>query len=316
MATAAPKLKNAPEVRPIIVKKITVEAHGGHHGGAWKIAYADFVTAMMAFFLLMWLLGMTDEEKRKGLADYFTPTLIEYKQSSAGSTGILGGDSIVSENNYPHADGQMGDRALVVPRDVVGGPAELRPVAESEAQLAAVQRSIEQRIAKDAELRALAQQIRFTRTDEGLRIDLMDRADFSMFRLGTAQLLPQARRLVETVARSIARSPNRIIIRGHTDSRAYAPGGGMNNWLLSSARAESTLTVLQRAGIGGSRIERIEGVANRPTRPTGSTPATGGFRSRWRGKVCARRSAAVDRELHIAHRHARFEPDRHRLSRQ
>jgi chemotaxis protein MotB len=268
MATAAPKLKNAPEVRPIIVKKITVEAHGGHHGGAWKIAYADFVTAMMAFFLLMWLLGMTDEEKRKGLADYFTPTLIEYKQSSAGSTGILGGDSIVSENNYPHADGQMGDRALVVPRDVVGGPAELRPVAESEAQLAAVQRSIEQRIAKDAELRALAQQIRFTRTDEGLRIDLMDRADFSMFRLGTAQLLPQARRLVETVARSIARSPNRIIIRGHTDSRAYAPGGGMNNWLLSSARAESTLTVLQRAGIGGSRIERIEGVADRqPANP-------------------------------------------------
>ena len=82
-----------------------------HHGGAWKIAYADFVTAMMAFFLLLWLLGATDENKRRGLADYFTPTLIEYKQNSAGSNGILGGDSIVAADNYPHRAGQTGSRA-------------------------------------------------------------------------------------------------------------------------------------------------------------------------------------------------------------
>src|SRR3546814_20628540 len=84
MATAANKRgKNEPEPRPIIVKKIVEEGHGGHHGGAWKVAYADFVTAMMAFFLLLWILGATDEAKRKGLADYFNPTLVELRDNSA-----------------------------------------------------------------------------------------------------------------------------------------------------------------------------------------------------------------------------------------
>ncbi|MEQ1688778.1 MAG: flagellar motor protein MotB, partial [Sphingopyxis sp.] len=98
--------KIANDVRPIIVKKVIEAGHAAHHGGAWKIAYADFVTAMMAFFLLMWLLGMTDDEKRKGLADYFAPTLVEMRQGSAGSNGLLGGDSIVSADNYPHRAGQ------------------------------------------------------------------------------------------------------------------------------------------------------------------------------------------------------------------
>jgi chemotaxis protein MotB len=102
MATKAPaRGKNEPEVRPIIVKKVIEAGHAAHHGGAWKVAYADFVTAMMAFFLLMWLLGMTDEEKRKGIADYFTPTLVEYKQNSAGSNGFFGGDSLISKGQLP-----------------------------------------------------------------------------------------------------------------------------------------------------------------------------------------------------------------------
>ena len=104
---------NEPEPRPIIVKKIIVDGHGGHHGGAWKVAYADFVTAMMAFFLLMWLLGATTEKQRKALTDYFTPTLIELKMASAGSTGLFGGDSIVAKENYPTTGGQgnMGGKA-------------------------------------------------------------------------------------------------------------------------------------------------------------------------------------------------------------
>ena len=122
MASSAKRGRNEPQVvQPIIVKKIVEEAHGAHHGGAWKIAYADFVTAMMAFFLLLWLLGATDEDQRKALADYFTPTLIEYKQNSAGSDGILGGDSIIARDNYPHRATQTGSRAIVIPRDVTGG---------------------------------------------------------------------------------------------------------------------------------------------------------------------------------------------------
>src|SRR3546814_9549628 len=90
MAASKKRGANEPEPRPIIVKKIIVEDHGGHHGGAWKVAYADFVTAMMAFFLLMWLLGATTEQQRKALADYFTPTLVEMKLQSAGSNGMFG----------------------------------------------------------------------------------------------------------------------------------------------------------------------------------------------------------------------------------
>src|SRR6188472_851518 len=87
--------RNEPEPRPIIIKKIIAEAHGGHHGGAWKVAYADFVTAMMAFFLLMWILGATTEKQRKGIADYFTPTLVKMRENSAGSAaGLLGGSSV------------------------------------------------------------------------------------------------------------------------------------------------------------------------------------------------------------------------------
>ncbi len=268
MASAAKKLVNEPP-RPIIVKKIVVAAAHGHHGGAWKIAYADFVTAMMAFFLLMWLLGMTDEEKRKGLADYFTPTLIEYRQSSAGSDGILGGDSIVSAENYPHKAAQTGARAIVIPRDASGGTRELAPTREDGQRTIDLQRALGSRLAQRPELRDLASQVRLTPTNDGLRIDIMDRADFSMFAVGTDRLLPRARALIEEVAHAIAGRGERIVIRGHTDARAYAPGRPMNNWLLSSARAESTRVALAGAGLGRNRIGHIEGVADRePLIPT------------------------------------------------
>src|SRR5690606_27180440 len=96
------------EPPPVIVKKVIVQGGDGHHGGAWKVAYADFVTAMMAFFLLLWLLGATTEEQRKGLADYFTPTLVKLKEQSAGSDGLLNGSSLTDVDNYPHAAGQTG----------------------------------------------------------------------------------------------------------------------------------------------------------------------------------------------------------------
>ena len=102
-------------------KKVKKVVGGGHHGGAWKIAYADFVTAMMAFFLLMWLINTTTPEQKRGIADYFAPTLIEMRQNSAGSNGLLGGDSIVAQDNYPHRATQTGSRALTIPRDVTGG---------------------------------------------------------------------------------------------------------------------------------------------------------------------------------------------------
>jgi chemotaxis protein MotB len=264
MASAARRGRNEPEPQPIIVKKVIEEGHGAHHGGAWKIAYADFVTAMMAFFLLLWLLGSTDEQKRKGLADYFTPTLIEYKQNSAGSDGIMGGDSIIAQDNYPHKAAQTGSRSIVIPRDVTGG------LREGEAQrtldrerFEQLRRELMQRIEATPELRGLREHVRFSETDEGLRIDLMDEADFSMFRVGTDQLIPRARRLVGEVAQVIETVPNAVVVRGHTDALPYSSGQTMNNWMLSTARAESTRATLQQAGVPVRRIARIEGVADR-----------------------------------------------------
>jgi chemotaxis protein MotB len=255
---------NEPEPRPIIVKKIIVEAHAGHHGGAWKVAYADFVTAMMAFFLLMWLLGATTEKQRKALADYFTPTLVELKMASAGSTGLLGGDSIIGKENYPTTGGQ-GNLAITIPRDASGTKEEggkMKKAADRQ-KFERIKKQIEQRIAAKKGLTRLLKNIRFTETREGLRIDLIDEADFAMFAMATDRLLPQAHTLIAEVAQVLHGLPNDVIVRGHTDGLPYASGRTMNNWLLSSARAEATRKALADAGVGNDRFAKIEGIADR-----------------------------------------------------
>jgi chemotaxis protein MotB len=257
------KRANEPEPRPIIVKKIIVDGHGGHHGGAWKVAYADFVTAMMAFFLLMWLLGATTEKQRKGLADYFTPTLVQMKMDSAGSSGLFGGDSLTSKENYPTTGGQ-GNLAITIPRDATGtrdvGGDDMKD--KDRQKFEALKKAIETRLDQKA-LRKLRRHIKFTETAEGLRIDLIDEADFAMFKMGTDQLLPEARALISQVADVVKGVPNDVIVRGHTDSLPYSSGQTMNNWMLSSARAESTRALLSQDGIAGTRFLRIDGVADR-----------------------------------------------------
>jgi chemotaxis protein MotB len=271
MAGPAKRGRNEPEPRPIIVKKIVAAAHGGHHGGAWKVAYADFVTAMMAFFLLLWILGATNEKQRKGIADYFSPTLVEMKLKSAGSNGVFGGDSIVSKDNYPHHASQTGSRTMTIPKDATGGASEAA-VAErmrERVRFGFLKKQIMKRIMSDKSLSKLANNIRFTDTREGLRIDLVDKADFSMFSIGTDGLLPEARKLMAQVAQVIAGVPNGVIVRGHTDALPYAAGRSVNNWTLSSARAEATRKALADAGVPGDRFARIEGVADRePFIPT------------------------------------------------
>ena len=262
MASAAKRGRNEPEPRPIIVKKIVAAAHGAHHGGAWKVAYADFVTAMMAFFLLMWLLGMTDEQKRQGIADYFTPTLVEMKQNSAGSNGVLGGESLISKDNYPSRATQTGDRTIVIPESAIGGPERSRDLAKDRQAFEALKRALDRRMELIPELKKLKANVRYVETREGLRIDLVDEANFSMFALATDQLVPQARRLIGEVARVIDAVPNKILVRGHTDALPYAAGKAMNNWLLSTSRAEATRATLAESGLPTERFARIEGVAD------------------------------------------------------
>ena len=241
----ASKAAGRNDPAPIIVKKITV-VEGGHHGGAWKVAYADFVTAMMAFFLLMWLLGATTEKQRKALADYFTPTLVELKMASAGSTGLMGGDSLTGKDNYPTTGG-VGNLSITIPRDATGtkdqGGKAMR--AADRRKFESIKKDLEARMNRKG-LSRLRKNVRFTETREGLRIDLIDEADFAMFSMGTDRLVP-----------------NDLIVRGHTDALPYASGKSMNNWRLSSARAESTRQALADSGIGNARFARIEGVADR-----------------------------------------------------
>lgn len=255
--------KATEPVRPVIVKKIYEAPHAGHHGGAWKVAYADFVTAMMAFFLLMWLLGATTEKQRKALADYFSPTLVASKQDSAGSTSFFGGDSITSVDNYPHRAGQTGTRSMTIPRDATGGPKEASGIGKDRAKFQDLRARLLQKLNSDKAMKRFARNLRFTETREGLRIDMVDEADFSMFVSGTDILTPDAVQLLSRVADTIRELPNGIIIRGHTDAQPVLRGLGVNNWQLSAARAEATRAHLVRSALPQRQFVRIEGVAER-----------------------------------------------------
>ena len=257
---------------PIIVKKVTI-VEGGHHGGAWKVAYADFVTAMMAFFLLLWLLGATEEKQRKGIADYFTPTLVKMRKESAGADGLLGGSSLTDVDNYPHAMGQTGTQSITIPRAATGGPKEAGGRGELEAQkLKELRDKIDKKLVQRRQLKHLARQVRVMRAPEGIRIDLVDDADFSMFELGTTILTKDARGLLEVMAETLKDEKAPLILRGHTDSLPWRGGVTANNWSLSTGRAEATRQALVLGGIAPKRIARIEGVAE--TEPLiGDNPA-------------------------------------------
>ena len=254
--------RNEPEPQPIIVKKITAEHRHVHHGGQWKVAYADFVTAMMAFFMLLWLISTTDEDKRHGIADYFSPTLVEMKENSAGSKGILGGESL-SEQKLLHRATTSGAAAIALPSRINGSPkSEAEMKNEDRRRFEQLKKKLEERMDRNAAIRGLKTHVRFTETPEGLRIDLVDEADFSMFKIGTDRLVPQALNLVREVSAEIANMPNEVIVRGHTDASPYSNGQVMNNWMLSTARAEATRMALHQSGLGDNRFERIEGVAD------------------------------------------------------
>ncbi|WP_288458986.1 flagellar motor protein MotB [uncultured Sphingomonas sp.] len=266
----APHGNNQPP-KVVIVKKINVIA-AGHHGGAWKVAYADFVTAMMAFFLLLWLLGATTEKQRKGIADYFAPTLIDKKVVGLGGSGVFGGESITSKEKIGAKAGTAEIRAIALvterPQGEVRGfgtKGSLRSAAAQEDQknFAKLKQEVMRRITQSRDLANLSKHIRFTMTPDGMRIDLIDDADYSMFGLGTTTLDSKASELIGMVAKGIAETQNPIMIRGYTDSLPFGDPRAMNNWMLSSGRAESTRRRLAMGGIPEARFNRIEGVADR-----------------------------------------------------
>lgn len=240
----------------VLIKKVRIKGHAAHHGGAWKVAYADFVTAMMAFFLLMWLLGSTNDRQRKGIAEYFSPTIIE-SEKSGGSNGVLGGRSLEDpDGNAPNAHRTR--IQSVAPFQSTNGARA--PSEAEEGQLRKVESEIRRRMERDPGLKGMQRHVRLTHTPEGLRIELIDDADYSMFQAGTSALAPRAQQLLAVVAEAIDGLPNKLSIRGHTDAVPF-PSGGSNNWILSAARAEATRLALTKSGVSDRRFARIEGVA-------------------------------------------------------
>ena len=254
---------------PILIKKVKKVVAGGHHGGAWKVAYADFVTAMMAFFLLMWLINTTSPEQKKGIADYFAPASVA--PTSSGSGGILGGTSLGQ-------DGAKGDGSASIvqqlspeapPSSEVGKSAKTSAASDAQAQAQAKREadefqsaaeSLRQAMQSMPELAELSKQVLVDQTPEGLRIQLVDQEGRSMFEPGVAKPNDRARLLLRAVAKVVTQLHNRVTIAGHTSAVVGKAGG--DDWSLSAARANAARVVLQDAGVEPDRIYQVSGKAN------------------------------------------------------
>ena len=241
--------------RPIVIRRKKV-VHA-HHGGAWKIALADFMTALMAFFLVLWLLSVSSEETRRGVAEYFSTPLV---------TAITGGDRSGSTSAIPgggpdptHSDGE---------RARIDSLQRTRPSMQERNFFRDLQERIERAIERDPELRQLRNQMRFDLTREGLRIQLLDTDQRPMFELGSDQVAPYMRSLLRTIAPLLNELPNELSISGHTDSVPYAGGyRGYSNWELSNDRANASRRELIAGGFDPGQLLRVSGFADRVLLP-------------------------------------------------
>ena len=297
---AAEAAAAAEALRPIIVIKkiIADDGHAGAHGGAWKIALADMMTAMMAFFLLMWLLGASNEDKRKSVADYFRPA--SHSQIAfgelAGSDGMFGGKSIIDTDGFPFTAKQTAMLERLTPQAQGGpaesfgsskeennkdGPSEQDPGKDSgsgspgqgggtgtpgqkqdKENFDKLEKEIKQKLSESKQFEKIKDQVSITRDKEGLRIEVIDKADFAMYGSGGSEMGAKAAALMTEVTKSLRPLPNKLAIRGHTDSTGFPPESMRNNWSLSTERADATRQFMQSQGISANRFSRIEGVAD------------------------------------------------------
>ncbi|MGN6515653.1 MAG: flagellar motor protein MotB [Rhizomicrobium sp.] len=270
----------------IIIKKVKKGGHGGHHGGAWKVAYADFVTAMMAFFLLMWLINTTTPEQKRGIADYFSAQSIS--QTTSGAGGVLGGTDLgkagaqaggsiaINPKNSPPSKSQGAQAKKMDQRQ--GGTTQAEGTAPAsqlqsdqhlqqslpsarDEDFATAAEAIHQAMQDMPDIAALSRQVMVEQTPDGLRIQLVDQDQRPMFAPGTAQPMPYTRKMLEAVAKIIDRLPNRISISGHTDGKPFEAADGTTNWELSAARANAARAIITAAGVNSNRIYEVAGKA-------------------------------------------------------
>jgi chemotaxis protein MotB len=219
--------------RVIVIKK-KGKGHAAHHGGAWKVAYADFVTAMMAFFMVMWLLAQTDQTTRQQLSEYFRTGVF------SGAPSVLNGGSGIQNKAY---------------FDVVGQSA-IQPESQAFERVAAAVRAAMQRsMAEDPALKRLAQQLKVSVTEEGLLIQILDGSgDDLLFDRSSSDLKPRLDQLLAAIAPILGRLDNKIQVHGHTDAKPFPAGSSRSNWNLSFERADAARLVLEKSGLRKGQI--------------------------------------------------------------
>jgi chemotaxis protein MotB len=253
---------DAKKLQPIIIKRVK---KGGHavHGGAWKIAYADFVTAMMAFFLLMWLLGSTTEGDKKGIADYFgTPLKVALLSSGSGSgdsSHVLKGGG----QDLTRSTGQVKHGDVQAERKTINLQALKAEQMRAEiARLEDLKQKIEEKLAANPMLAAMKSQIKLDMTRDGLRIQIVDEGNRPMFASGSSTVQPYMRDLLREIGSVLGEVPNRLTLEGHTDAMPFSAGDrGYSNWELSSDRANASRRELVSGGLPDDRTLRVQGLA-------------------------------------------------------
>lgn len=260
---------------PVIIKRKKVVQGGGHHGGAWKVAYADFVTAMMAFFMLMWLLNATTEKQRKGIADYFNPT-IPVNRVSGGGDGAFGGDSIFSETTMAQsgtgASSEHPTEANKARGDTGATEAEIAAAEAVEKKaLAEVEKALTAQGGESMTMERLLRHVVTRVTDEGLVIEIFDLADTPLFTPETAEPTAMTRDIAGLLAEVLALAENQVALNGFV--RTY-PVTLIDNpvWELSAQRAQAMRTLLEDKGFPTKRIDRVTGHADR--KPATADPTT------------------------------------------
>src|SRR5689334_9019527 len=256
----------------VVIKRIKKGGHGGHHGGAWKVAYADFVTAMMAFFLLMWLINTTTPEQKRGIADYFAPQSIA--QTVSGSGGVLGG-KVMGEDSA-HAGGAQSvmqkqsppspsaaTKGLAAGQSDGGANANSTDASNSsssqDGEFNHAAEAIHQAVQDNPDLANLSKQVITENTPQGLRIQLVDQDGRPMFAQGSAEPLPYARKLLTAIGGIVSTLSNRVSISGHTTGNDAA--GATGTWELSASRANAARALLQAGGLVSDRIYEVAGKA-------------------------------------------------------
>lgn len=248
--------------QPIIIKKVKKVTHG-HHGGVWKLAYADFVTAMMAFFLLMWLLGSTTNAQRQGIAEYFeNPYRVSLSggETSGDTTSVLKGGGPDISQDFGQIN--LGDSETLMNRKHAGDADTRQALENDRGLLAALNRSLREAIERSPLLHEFRDQLKVDFTRNGLRIQLVDDQRRPMFSLGSERLKPYAERILAQLTPLIAELPNKIAIIGHTDAKPYiANTRYYSNWELSVGRANAARRAMLAAGLPEDQATRVSGMA-------------------------------------------------------